>query len=401
MTLEVLTSEQKPEVIFVSHDTTESRIVDDFSDLLREVSDKKLTCFVAQGSSKNERLQPSDEWRSRIINEISNSLAVVCVLTKKSSKRPWVNYELGMADAQKKAVAGLVLDLSPGELGNHPITDRFYSVGTVPSVVNLIKWLLEKIGVTTINEVEMGDKVELFLRKAIGYIESSQRSYDIEKNHKEYVNTRIHELSTAARNEYREAERLKQVDYIDRFKREALALGEGDYLWAICGDKNWDSDEVFEYLAENGKAAERGAKVFRIYIEPEDGFDPWEWGLIERHLEWEEDDSVDFKVKVLIGNKAKKAHYDFRLPEGFGLVLPVADHSIAMMHYGLTNKERRAVIFENKLLVDIYKKIHRELAFRASRRRDVEKRLAEIKGAGEIKYHPFIERSPKHRSKQQ
>ena len=74
---------------------------------------------------------------------------------------------------------------------------------------------------------------------------------------------------------------------------------------------------------------------------------------------------VKFDISVVVGEKAAWLRQEFRLPPGFGLVIPVGTVPEVLMHYGLGNNERKARRFQNPWLVSIYKWMHGQMAMHA------------------------------------
>jgi hypothetical protein len=74
----------------------------------------------------DDQLRPGDDYAESIRKAIGDAPTVVVLWTESAARSPYVNYELGMADALEKPI--LIVDLDgrariPGELSNVQIVD--------------------------------------------------------------------------------------------------------------------------------------------------------------------------------------------------------------------------------------------------------------------------------------
>lgn len=175
------------------------------------------------------------------------------------------------------------------------------------------------------------------------------------------VKSIINEWSRKAVEHFDFAVRLEEAKYINMFLNSVRDLKKGDKLLAVCGDKDWEREDVYDYLNENGAIAERGGLVRRIYYEPENGFEDDELRVIARHMEWDDDSRFDFKICVIRGGRSKEVRDRFKLPRGFGLVLPSIKPPVSMIHFGLINHNRQAHLFNNEDVVRAYQGIFDEM----------------------------------------
>lgn len=84
-------------LVFISHDTRDAEIAEEFSTLLKRVSAGVLKSFRSSDKKGNQGIEYGVEWYPQIIKNIQNASDVVCLLTPNSVDRPWILFEAGMA----------------------------------------------------------------------------------------------------------------------------------------------------------------------------------------------------------------------------------------------------------------------------------------------------------------
>lgn len=361
--------------LFISHDGTEVSLAESFVSALQALSGReaRIDAFIARGNASARRIKPGDRWREVLIQNLRSSRAVVALLTKRSITRPWVNYELGVADEHEVPVFMLVLDPDNQDLVNHPISDRQWTEPTCSSVAQLMTKLLDHVEAPVDRSADAEELARKFLASAENLVVEQERHEDAEKRHLDDVKRRLAAANLTAHHELREAHRRPEVDYIQHFRARAADVaraareGLAASLYAVCGDKDWERiDAIYEYMNENVEAARAGVEVHRIYIEPSSkryprGFHPCEWQVIACHREWAERLPC-FKVTVLMNEEAARARQIISFPPGFGMVITRGSESSVQIHYGMMHEDRRARGFSSPAIVSVYQEIHREMA---------------------------------------
>jgi hypothetical protein len=86
---------------FISHCGIDKNIAKLFSDALRRITLDQISPWFSSDDNMNGGLKPGDIWFNQIFDRITQSKAVVSLLTPNSINRPWVYFESGIGQALK------------------------------------------------------------------------------------------------------------------------------------------------------------------------------------------------------------------------------------------------------------------------------------------------------------
>ena len=84
--------------VFISHDSRDKKLAEVFRKLLIQASSNRFPVFC---SSNPGDIPYGAQWFQQIVKEIANSRKVICLLTEKSFKKPWILYEAGIASGMR------------------------------------------------------------------------------------------------------------------------------------------------------------------------------------------------------------------------------------------------------------------------------------------------------------
>lgn len=98
-------SSTQDKIVFISHDHEDG----DFAELLKLQLEKN----GIKGWIDSERLKIGQDWREEIDDSITNSLAVVAIMTPESRKSEYVTYEWAFAWGKGKKIFPLMLKQTP------------------------------------------------------------------------------------------------------------------------------------------------------------------------------------------------------------------------------------------------------------------------------------------------
>ncbi|RZK18839.1 MAG: toll/interleukin-1 receptor domain-containing protein, partial [Flavobacterium sp.] len=99
-------------LIFISHDTRDAELAEEFSNLLKSASTGALKSFRSSDTKGTQGIEYGLEWYPAIMEKIDEASDVVCLLTKNSLDRPWILYEAGVAKGKlDKKVIGITLGI--------------------------------------------------------------------------------------------------------------------------------------------------------------------------------------------------------------------------------------------------------------------------------------------------
>jgi hypothetical protein len=88
-----------PHKFFISHYSGDKAIAELFSGALRRITLEQISPWFSSDTSGGSGLKPGDIWFNQILAKITQSKAVVSLLTPNSVNRPWVYFESGIGQA--------------------------------------------------------------------------------------------------------------------------------------------------------------------------------------------------------------------------------------------------------------------------------------------------------------
>src|SRR5208337_5578224 len=91
-TKEIIPKSKTP-LVFISHDTRDAELAEEFSNLLRSASAGALKSFRSSDKKATQGIEYGSEWYPAIMEKIDEATEVVCLLTQHSVDRPWILYE--------------------------------------------------------------------------------------------------------------------------------------------------------------------------------------------------------------------------------------------------------------------------------------------------------------------
>lgn len=132
--------------VFISHDTRDAELAEEFGKLLKSASTGALKSFCSSDRKGNTGIPYGEEWYPTIMDKLDEASDVVCLLTKHSVDRPWILYEAGVAKGKlDKKVIGIALGISLQSAVTGPFAQFQNNNGDVDSVTNLILSLIKKV----------------------------------------------------------------------------------------------------------------------------------------------------------------------------------------------------------------------------------------------------------------
>jgi hypothetical protein len=116
-------------LVFISHDSRDADLAEEFDNLLRDASGGMLKSFRSSDKKGTAGMEYGDEWYNAIMGKIGTATDVVALLTPHSLDRPWILYEAGVA---KGKIGGKVLGLVIGIPFERANTGPFYQFQNCP-----------------------------------------------------------------------------------------------------------------------------------------------------------------------------------------------------------------------------------------------------------------------------
>lgn len=154
----------RPPYVFVSHDSRDADLAGAFSRLLTNVSHGLLKTFLSSERSTNQGIEYGAEWYPRIVSELSVATDVVCLLTRRSLRRPWILFEAGYAKARNAKVHGIAIGIPLAEVnGTGPFGNFQNCNDSEESLIGLVTQLLSRIPDSTPHAETVCSHVREFL----------------------------------------------------------------------------------------------------------------------------------------------------------------------------------------------------------------------------------------------
>lgn len=138
--------------VFISHDTIDSELAGEFSELLSNASAGVVRGFQSSSVHPSDGIPYGSDWYRVILEELRKADSLVAVLTPNSFHKPWLLYEAGIAEGLGKPVIGLVLGMSKDTLVNSPFHRFQMSTIDESSLAKLVLELLTKAGLSPSNK---------------------------------------------------------------------------------------------------------------------------------------------------------------------------------------------------------------------------------------------------------
>jgi TIR domain len=171
-TEELIISKTKHPLVFVSHDTRDAELAEEFSDLLKKASAGALKSFRSSDKKGTQGIEYGQEWYPAIMDKIDEASDVVCLLTQHSIDRPWILYEAGVAKGKlDKKVIGIAIGIPLSVAVTGPFAQFQNNDGDVDSITKLVLDLVNKVPELDPDHNLVKTLVEEFHEKASEIIE--------------------------------------------------------------------------------------------------------------------------------------------------------------------------------------------------------------------------------------
>lgn len=163
---EVLSTPDTP-LIFISHDSRDAELAEEFSTLLKKSCAGFIKSFISSDKKGTQGIPYGLEWYPVIMKKIEESTDVVCLLTPNSVNRPWILYEAGVAMGKKdKKVIGITLGISLDMANKGPFAQFQNNEGDKDSLIKLIYELSNKVQGLEPDRQIVENQVVDFIKKA-------------------------------------------------------------------------------------------------------------------------------------------------------------------------------------------------------------------------------------------
>jgi len=99
-------------LVFISHDSRDATIAEEFEILLNDASGGMLKSFRSSDRRGTSGIEFGTAWYAAVMDKLDEATDVVALLTERSLERPWILYEVGVARGRLLTTAfGLAIGL--------------------------------------------------------------------------------------------------------------------------------------------------------------------------------------------------------------------------------------------------------------------------------------------------
>jgi len=166
----------KPPLVFISHETRDAEIAEEFSNLLKNASAGALKSFRSSDKKPTQGIEFGSEWYPAIMEKIDEATDVVCLLTQHSVDRPWILYEAGVAKGKLDTkVMGVALGIPLSVAIKGPFAQFQNLEDDVPSLTKLILELVKKVPGLDPDKQIVEALVETFRKKSYEIIAKNSK----------------------------------------------------------------------------------------------------------------------------------------------------------------------------------------------------------------------------------
>ncbi len=132
-------------LVFVSHDTRDADLAEEFANLLTDASGGALQSFRSSDRKGTSGIEFGAEWYASIMSNLSSATDVVALLTPHSLDRPWILYETGVAKGKLDAtVLGLALNIPLEKVATGPFAQFQNCADDEDSLTKLVLQLIRR-----------------------------------------------------------------------------------------------------------------------------------------------------------------------------------------------------------------------------------------------------------------
>lgn len=164
-TKEILPKSKNP-LVFISHDTRDAELAEEFSNLLRSASAGGLKSFRSSDKKPTQGIEYGSEWYPAIMDKIDEATDVVCLLTQHSVDRPWILYEAGVAKGKLNTkVIGIAIGIPLSTAIKGPFAQFQNLDDDLTSLTKLVFELVKKVPGLDPDEQIVKSLVEAFKKK--------------------------------------------------------------------------------------------------------------------------------------------------------------------------------------------------------------------------------------------
>jgi len=240
-------------LVFISHDSRDAELAEEFSALLKSVSAGFLKSFRSSDRKGTQGIEYGTKWYSEVLSKLRSASDVVCLLTERSLNRPWILYEAGIAEGKSDTpVLGIAIGIPLGCLGTSPFAQFQNSGDDEDSLTKLILQLARRIPNAELDHGTVVKQVQHF----------RERAAEILKGNRESEQNLPEALQRLRDNWSRHTQLYPHQPYPQLFKMYSFC-GITDIETSDGASPEADLEDVYYLWTDAGAGSEVQAKVLR------------------------------------------------------------------------------------------------------------------------------------------
>lgn len=185
----------KTPLVFISHDTRDAEIAEEFSNLLKNASAGALKSFRSSDKKPTQGIEYGSEWYPAIMEKIDEATDVVCLLTEHSVDRPWILYEAGVAKGKLNTkVIGVALGIPLSAATKGPFAQFQNLDDDLAALTKLVLELVKKVPGLDPDENIVKTFVESFKAKSTAIIAKNSKTITAGRKNDNVAETSVAKL---------------------------------------------------------------------------------------------------------------------------------------------------------------------------------------------------------------
>ena len=175
-------------LVFISHDTRDAELAEEFSTLLKSASAGALKSFRSSDKKGTQGIEYGLDWYPAIMDKIDEASDVVCLLTQRSVERPWILYEAGVAKGKLgKKVIGIAMGIPHSVAFTGPFAQFQNNDGSVEAIAKLVLELVKQVPGLDPDSQHVEQLVQSFHKKANEIVAKDESKVTVQETNENIV----------------------------------------------------------------------------------------------------------------------------------------------------------------------------------------------------------------------
>jgi hypothetical protein len=169
-------------LIFISHDSRDTKLAKAFSNLLEGVSAGMIKTWYSS-DKENGGIDFGDEWYRKLMAELQKTSDVVCLFTERSLDRPWLLFEAGVAKGKLETpVFGVALGIPLSRVSAGPFYQFQNMDDGEEDLRKLLNQLAKRIPTLKLIENVVDSQINLFKEESEKLLKELSKGETVKKS---------------------------------------------------------------------------------------------------------------------------------------------------------------------------------------------------------------------------